>query len=217
MRHPVLIFDFGNVVGLFDYSLMFARFAPRLGLSAPQLEALMHERGVPALALEFERGGTHHDEFMTTVIGLAGLEISHKEFEAGWVDIFTLNEPVARLVAFLKRRGYTLLLGSNTNILHARFFRRRFAQTLDLFDHLVLSYEVGAVKPDRAFFRACVARAGVPASSCVFIDDAAANVEGARAEGLVALQYRDTPTLIDELRALGVEVPDAAEVAGAEA
>src|SRR5262245_26724166 len=134
MRHPLLIFDFGNVVGLFDYTVMFARFAPALGLSGPEFEALMHERGVPALALEFERGGIHHDEFMKTVIGLAGLEISYAEFEAGWVDIFTLNEPVARLVAFLKRRGYTLLLGSNTNMLHARFFRRRFAETLDLFD-----------------------------------------------------------------------------------
>jgi putative hydrolase of the HAD superfamily len=217
MRIPVLIFDFGNVVGLFDYSEMFARFAPRLGLSVPQFEALMQEQGVPALALEFERGGIHHDDFMTTVISRAGLEISHAEFEAGWVDIFTLNEPVARLVAFLKRRGYTLLLGSNTNILHARFFRRRFAETLDLFDHLVLSYEVGAGKPHEAFFRACVARAGVPAGSCVFIDDAAANVEGAMTAGLVALHYRDTPTLIDELCALGVEVPGAAEVAGTEA
>ena len=31
---------------------------------------------------------------------------------------------MAGLVADLKRQGYTLLLGSNTNILHARFYRR---------------------------------------------------------------------------------------------
>jgi FMN phosphatase YigB (HAD superfamily) len=207
MRYPVLMFDFGNVVGLFDYTLMFDRFAPRLGLTSLEFEALMHERGVPALARELERGGVHQEEFMKTVIGLAGLELSHDEFEAGWVDIFTLNEPVARLVAFLKSRGYTLLLGSNTNILHARFFRQRFRETLDLFDHFVLSYEVRALKPDEAFFRACVERAGAPAGSCVFIDDAAANVEGARAAGLTALHFRDTPTLINELRSLGVEVP----------
>ena len=35
MRHPVLMFDFGNVIGLFDYALMFNRFGPRLGLTAP--------------------------------------------------------------------------------------------------------------------------------------------------------------------------------------
>ena len=32
-------------------------------------------------AMEFERGGVHQEEFMRTVIGLAGLEMSHDEFE----------------------------------------------------------------------------------------------------------------------------------------
>ena len=59
MRHPVLMFDFGNVIGLFDYALMFNRFGPRLGLTGAQFEALMREKGVPALAMEFERGGIH--------------------------------------------------------------------------------------------------------------------------------------------------------------
>ena len=44
MRHPVLMFDFGNVVGLFDYSLMFDRFGPRLGLTGAEFEALMRRR-----------------------------------------------------------------------------------------------------------------------------------------------------------------------------
>jgi FMN phosphatase YigB (HAD superfamily) len=209
MRQPAIMFDFGNVVGLFDHALVFNRFAHKVGLTSLEFEARLRDQGVPALAMEFERGGIHHDEFMRTVIGLAGLEISPEEFEVGWVDIFTLNEPVAKLVAFLKGRGYTLLLGSNTNILHARFFRQRFRDTLDHFDHFVLSSEVGALKPDPAFFRACVERVGAEPESSIFIDDAAANVEGARAAGLVGLLYRDTPTLIADLRARGVEVPDA--------
>ena len=124
MRYPVLMFDFGNVIGLFDYSLTFDRFGPRLGLTGAQFEARMMELGIPELALEFERGGIHHEEFAHTVISLAGLEMSFDEFEACWVDIFTPNEPVARLIAALKHQGYTLVLGSNTNILHARFYRR---------------------------------------------------------------------------------------------
>ena len=45
MRIPVLMFDFGNVVGFFDYSTMFHRFGLKLGLSAEQFEAMMYERG----------------------------------------------------------------------------------------------------------------------------------------------------------------------------
>ena len=39
MRVPVLMFDFGNVVGFFDYSGMFRRFGLRLGMSAAELES----------------------------------------------------------------------------------------------------------------------------------------------------------------------------------
>jgi putative hydrolase of the HAD superfamily len=201
------MFDFGNVVGFFDYSVMCRRFGARLGLSAGQFEARIAELGIPRLALEFERGKVGPEEFARAVLGLAGLEMPYEEFETGWTEIFILNEPVARLIASLKQQGYTLLLGSNTNILHARFYRRRFREVLDQFDHFVFSYEVGELKPDPGFFRACVELVGAPAESCVFIDDAPANVEGARAAGLRALHYRDTPTLIEELRRLGVEVP----------
>src|SRR5436189_5950986 len=106
-------------------------------MSASELEARMYERGAPALGREFERGKLTAEEFAREVMSLAGLEMSFEEFEAEFPDIFTLNEPVARLVAALKRQGYTLLLGSNTNVLHARFYRRKFHETLAHFDHLV--------------------------------------------------------------------------------
>jgi putative hydrolase of the HAD superfamily len=133
--------------------------------------------------------------------------MSFEEFTDGWCDIFTLNEPVARLIAALKRQGYTLVLGSNTNILHSCFYRQRFQETLGQFDRVILSHEVGEVKPDRAFFTACIDAVGAPAASCIFIDDALVNVAGARAAGLKAVHYRDTPALLDELRRLGVEIP----------
>ncbi len=208
MRLPVLMFDFGNVVGFFDYSEMFRRFGLRLGMPGERLEAILYERGVAALGREFERGKLVAEEFAKALMDLVGLEMSFEEFEAEFPDIFTLNEPVANLIAGLKRQGYTLLLGSNTNVLHARFYRRKFQEALAPFDHLVFSYEVGQLKPEEGFFRECLDQVGVPASSCIFIDDALANVAGARAAGLQAVHYRDTPSLIVELRRLGVEVPD---------
>ncbi|QEH33256.1 Alpha-D-glucose-1-phosphate phosphatase YihX [Aquisphaera giovannonii] len=205
MRQPVLIFDFGNVVGFFDYSGMYERFGRRLGMSGMALEETLSKRGVAAAGRDFELGRIGADEFARRVTGMAGLEMSFEDFEAEWPDIFTLNEPVARLVEALDRAGYTLLLGSNTNPLHAACFRVKFRETLDRFDHLVLSYEVGVMKPDAAFFEACVALAGVPAESCVFIDDAEANVAGAIAAGLRGVVYRDPESLASALARMGVE------------
>jgi putative hydrolase of the HAD superfamily len=138
---------------------------------------------------------------------LAGIRISYDDFVRAWEDIFWPNESVGRLIASLKSEDYRIYLGSNTNVLHATFYRRQFARTLDLLDGFILSYEVGHLKPAREFFDACVQAAGVRAASCVFIDDIAENVDGARSAGLKAIQYADTPTLVEDLRRAGVEVP----------
>ncbi len=207
MREPALIFDFGNVVGFFDYLRAFERFACGLGMTGQELRDLLIERGFPRLLAEFESGRLDPDTFAARLMDLSGLRLTYADFVRDWADIFWPNESVCRLVAYLKSKEYAIYLGSNTNLLHASHYRRQFAETLDLFDGFILSYEVGHLKPAREFFDACVAAAGMPAAACVFIDDVAENVEGARQAGLTAFQYLDTPTLIEDLGRAGVEVP----------
>ena len=208
MRLPVLMFDFGNVIGHFDYATMFEKLGARIGISPQQFETMVYARGAARLSREFERGFVSAEEFARQITAIAGLDISFQEFEHVWPDIFRLNEPVAQLVAGLKRNGYTLLLGSNTNVLHATHYRRQFAEALAHFDHFVFSYEIGEMKPEPGFFRACVDAVGVPAGSCVFIDDAEVNVAGARAAGLLGVVYRSPLCLAQDLRRLNVDVPD---------
>ena len=153
----------------------------------------------------YESGLTSSEEFGREVGALMGFSLSHDEFAAAWSDIFWLNEPVAKLVADLKSRGYTLVLGSNTNELHATHFRRQFAEALGHFDTLVLSYEVGHIKPSAEFYLACARAAEADPADCVFIDDLPENIEGARAAGLQGVLYGgDTDSLRQELAALGV-------------
>jgi putative hydrolase of the HAD superfamily len=128
-------------------------------------------------------------------------------FVDAWTAIFGLNESVARIIPPLKTAGYTLVLGSNTNDLHARHFRPRFAETLGHFDALVMSHEIGHVKPSVEFYQACAQAAGRPLGECVFIDDLPENVAGARAAGMSAILYRGTPALLEEFSRLGIHVP----------
>ena len=191
MREPALIFDFGNVVAFFDYLKACERLGPKLGLTAEAFRRRIVERGFAELLGQFESGKIGPEEFAEEVMVLSGLRLPYHEFVDAWQDIFWLNEPVARLIERLKSAGYPLLLGSNTNILHSTHFRRQFASTLDLFDHLVLSHEVGHIKPSPEFYQACVAAAGLPAASCIFVDDLPENVDGARKAGLIGVHlYR---------------------------
>jgi glucose-1-phosphatase len=207
MREPALIFDLGNVVAFFDYLRACERFAVHRGMTGAELRDILVDRGFPGLLTEFETGRILPEPFANRVMDLSGIRLPYDEFVRAWEDIFWPNESVGRLIQTLKMRDYPLYLGSNTNLLHATHFRRQFAETLDLFDGLILSYEVGHMKPSREFFEASVRAAGLPASSCIFIDDIAENVEGARSAGLAAIQYFDTPDLIAELNRAGVDVP----------
>ena len=204
MREPALIFDFGNVVAFFDYLKACEHLGPKLGLTAEAFRRRIVDRGFTQLLGRFESGKVRPEEFAEEVMVLSGVSLPYHEFVDAWQDIFWLNDPVARLIERLKSAGYTLLLGSNTNILHSTHFRRQFASTLDLFDHLVLSHEVGHIKPNSEFYHACVAAAGLPAASCIFVDDLPENVDGARKAGLIGVHFIDTPALIADLTRLGV-------------
>jgi glucose-1-phosphatase len=177
-------------------------------VSADAFRKRLVERGFAQLLGRFESGKMGPEEFAEEITVLSGLSLPYREFVDAWQDIFWLNEPVARLIERLDSQGYTLVLGSNTNVLHSTHFRRQFASTLDRFDHLVLSHQVGHIKPSAEFYQACVAAARLAAASCVFVDDLQENVEGAQKAGLVGLLYVDTPALITDLALLGVIAGD---------
>ena len=205
MRRPALIFDFGNVIAFFDYARACEVLGTRLGLSGPDFLALARSRGLDELVRQYERGDITSETFSRAFCDQTGLAVPHAEFAAAWADIFWLNAPVAELAVRLKGRGYTLVLGSNTNEIHANQFRKQFEGPLAPFDRLVLSYEVGHIKPSAGFYLECARAAGAPPSECIFIDDMPENVDGARASGLLAVRYEDVPSLVAALDSLGVD------------
>jgi len=206
MRTPAMIFDFGNVIAFFDYAKAASKLGAHLGLSGDELLDRLRPLGFAQLHQDFERGQLSALEFTTQVSALISLAITHDEFAAAWNDIFTANESIIPVIEQLKAQGYRLILGSNTNDLQAVHFRKQFASTLAHFDHLVMSHEVKRLKPHRDFYLACAEAAGLPPSDCIFIDDLAENVEGARSAGLQGILYESTESLIGKMRKLGVVV-----------
>ena len=59
-----------------------------------------------------------------------------------------------------------------------------------VFDQLLFSYELGAHKPDPAYFTAALDRVGAAAEETFFIDDKLENVEAAASLGITAVLHR---------------------------
>jgi putative hydrolase of the HAD superfamily len=193
-----IVFDFGNVLGFFDYRRTTTALAPHSDLPVEELHRALY--GGP-LEHDYDAGRLSTAAFLAQAREAGRLRCSEEVLAAAWADIFWPNEEVLALLPHLKPH-VRLLLGSNTNELHSRHFRRQFADALRHFDALVLSHEVGARKPEAAFFQHCQRLAGCAAAECLFIDDLAANVAGAQACGWQGLVYRDPAELRRQLAAL---------------
>ncbi len=70
----------------------------------------------------------------------------------------------------------------------------------DQFDHIFLSDEIGAMKPDAAFYNHVVTALGVPAHRIFFFDDKQENIEAARVVGLQAYRYISNDALLCQLQ-----------------
>jgi len=72
----------------------------------------------------------------------------------------------------------------------------------EMFDTVVISGEVGMRKPEPAIFELVLARIGLPADECVFVDDMAHNISAAEQAGLVGIVHRTFDQTAAELEAL---------------
>ncbi|HKI37353.1 MAG TPA: HAD family phosphatase [Gemmataceae bacterium] len=197
-----IVFDFGNVLGFFDYRLTTERLAPHSPLSADDIRHFIYGG---ELEDAYESGRITSADFLRRVRHGCGLTCPDEALTQAYVEMFWPNEEVCALVPRL-RPHYKLLLGSNTTELHSRHFLRQFADTLRHFDAVVLSHEVGARKPRREFFQHAQALAGCAPEECLFIDDVPANVAGARALGWQGIGYSRGTDLGAELAKLGVRL-----------
>jgi putative hydrolase of the HAD superfamily len=202
MSIRTIVFDFGNVVGFFDHRRTTERLASHAGIPADAIHGYLFGGD---LEDEYESGKLTTAEFLGRIRAYCRLECPDDFVATAWGDIFWPNSAVCELLPRL-RPNYRLLLGSNTNELHARHFCRQFAEVFRNFDALVLSHEVGARKPRAEFFEHCRRLAGCAAEECLFIDDLPPNVAGARASGWQGLVYRKDMNLADQLAALGIQL-----------
>ena len=74
----------------------------------------------------------------------------------------------------------------------------------NLLDDIVISGEVGMIKPEPEIFQHMLERIGTAASACLFIDDALANVEQAQKMGITAIQFHSPQQLEADLHEMGV-------------
>ncbi len=94
----------------------------------------------------------------------------------------------------LEARGAPLYAITNFSAEKFAEARLRFP-FLDRFRGVIVSAHERLLKPDPAIFELLLSRYGLKAKECLFIDDSAANVAGARDVGMAAHHFKDAAGL----------------------
>lgn len=195
-----VILDLGRVIVPFEYRRAWTRAAERSKVNTDEIGRRIS--GSPLLK-EFESGRIAPRDFARELSAVCGMEVSYEEFCELWSSIFLPETLIGdELVARLAARGPLVLL-SNTNAIHFAMLRENYP-ILRHFHQLVLSYEVGAMKPEAEIYRRAVAAAGYAPEECFFTDDMPEYVAGARAFGIDAVQFTGAEALAAELVRRGV-------------
>lgn len=141
-----------------------------------------------------------HQKMSQMLMDLLG--VSAKEVESYFWGVSFRDEAVINWVKGLKSLGqYKIGLLSNVGVeTFEKFFDAD--EQKELFDKVVLSYDVGVAKPDVAIFQITAEKLGVKPSECVMIDDTPLNIEAAINAGMQGIQFITLGQSRDELNKL---------------
>lgn len=110
-----------------------------------------------------------------------------------------IDEAVLEGVIKLRELGYPVYLATNQEHLRAEYLMQKMALANHV-DGIVYSAQIGAKKPDPAFFKACEKRVGLGKEDLVLIDDTTENVRGALQAGWHAVHWDGSDKVMSYLR-----------------
>ena len=102
---------------------------------------------------------------------------------------------------YVKDHGYKVYVLSNASDLFYTYFPKFLP--LGFFDGVFVSADHHMIKPDVRIYKAFLEEYGLKADECLFIDDRAKNIEGAKKAGLNTFQFMgDHKEVIDFLNSM---------------
>lgn len=198
MTIRAIIWDVGGVLVRTEDISPRTLLAESLGQSAIELENKVYSSEIGILA---QLGKIGIEEYWKKTLQSFGLSLEdmadfRQRFWAG--DI--LDE---KLVARIRRLHMDYQTGLLSNALPGlRSLIQDDWQIVDAFDVLVISSEVGLMKPDPQIYQLATEQLGITLGEAVFIDDNPVNIDAAKSIGMRAIHFQSPEQAVVDLETL---------------
>jgi len=195
-----VIFDFGGVLIDWNPEHLYRKLIP----DEAQRRWFLGEVCTSAWNFEQDRGRDWEDAIALKVAEFPQHAPLIRAYRERWPEMCggTIAGGVA-IHAKLKAAGVPLYGLTNWSADTFELGERMFPILRD-FNYVAVSGRLKMVKPDPEIYQHILTTCSLAAEHCLFIDDVAKNVEGARAVGLQAIQFTDPDQAASEMRNLGL-------------
>ena len=197
MSIRAVFFDFGGVIQRTEFQAPRQYLGQRFGMDYEDIDKLVF--GSPS-ARQASVGEITEDAHWANVLKrlkrpAAELQTIKDEFFGGDV----IDRELVEFIRSLRGKFHVGLISNAWSGMRAHLKREGL---LELFETVVISAEVGVMKPEvRAYFIA-LEQAGVKAEAAVFVDDVQANIDACQQIGMKGVLFNDPQKAEDELKRL---------------
>jgi glucose-1-phosphatase len=195
MSIKAVFFDLGGVIVRTEFQAPRQQLAEKLGMEYDDLNKIVFDSdsGLRASMGEI----TSADHWASVLQRLkrppAELSLIRDEFFAGDIVDRTLVE----YIRSLRGKYKTGLISNAWSDLRDFVAREKFD---DAFDKMIISAEVGAMKPEPKIFQIALEQFGVKPKEAIFVDDFPANIEGCEKVGIKGALFKDAESTMQQLK-----------------
>lgn len=183
-----IIFDLGGVLVNYDGYDTFTAVSEMAGISMEEMYRFYQQHDHA-----FGTGQLNGPNYYQKLDEAYGLSADYETFVAAFCRNQQRNETALAFARSLQAQPHVRVgIISNTNEVHAGWLRANLPE-LQAFSSVILSNEVGLLKPDPAIFKQALAQLGILPGQALFVDDAAENVRGGTAVGLAGIHHTSWP------------------------
>lgn len=202
MAPKLLLLDLDDVLADYSHDRRCRALAGTAGVDPALIHRAVFESG---LERRCDRGEFGLDEYMNLLRTDWGLDIPVDDFISAR-RASTRIRPNMLAVCETLAESVSLAIFTNNGYWLQQHADRIVPELMPLFGtRFVSSGVLGLAKPDPDAFVRCLQRLGFSAGSALFVDDKAANVEGARQAGLEAIVFEDESQFFNEIRLRGLQ------------
>lgn len=186
MTPKAVIFDLGSVLVDYDHESTWTAVSAVSQASFNDLEKLAF-----MLAEDAGKGVMNGRQLHQILVEQAGTTPDYDDFFRAFCRHIHRNEmALGYAVALAQRPNLRLGIISNTNAAHADWLRVLIPE-FQHFKSVILSSDVGLLKPDPAIYHLALNQLAVLPEAALFVDDMGENVRGATAVGLHAIHHQN--------------------------